>query len=64
MSAPIQYEVEEQSKLEIEEMSDGRWKVKKINISIYKDPEAVLVAINDYIKQRELEEKASERTQL
>ena len=62
MSAPMQYEVEEHKQIEVEEMPDGRWKIKKINISIYKDPDVALKVIQNYIKQRELEEKASERT--
>ena len=60
MSAPIQYEVEEQKTIEIEEIADGKWKVRKINISIYRDAEAVLMEIQNYIKQKELEEKLNE----
>ena len=60
MSAPIQYEVEKENKLEVEEMPDGKWKITKMNISIYKDPEAAMKTINNYIKQKELEKKLEE----
>ena len=60
MSAPVQYEVDESKLLEVEELPNGSWKIKKINISIYKDPAAALRVINNYIKQKELEEKANE----
>lgn len=57
MTAPLLHDVKRHKKLEVEEMPDGSWQIKKINISIFKDPQAAVREINNYMKQKELEEQ-------